>query len=233
MLISALDLGEEGGIDADILDGAGRGLDAEVVPLEELAKAVAVDEVDRRGAVAGCFLLGVCGERARGDQQALVAPACHRAAEVADSARAYTAAVALALEEDREADKPEPVDAESVDPAVAALPGDVHAVEVGLTQQPLGKPLKGVGRMLMSCSSNCSFQLRSSAGSSASGSPSSCGSLVLRAFRSSTQVARPSSRTRSLRWSSVADGSVSSAVPSSVSAQTPRELLVSRPIPFR
>ena len=47
---------------------------------------------------------------------------------------AYASAVALALEEDREADQPEPVNAESVDSAVAALPGDGDAVEVGLAE---------------------------------------------------------------------------------------------------
>jgi len=70
------DFHEDSGINPDILDCAGRRPDAEVVPLEQLAQAVAVDEVDRRGAVAGGFLLGVRSERARGDQRALVAPPC-------------------------------------------------------------------------------------------------------------------------------------------------------------
>jgi hypothetical protein len=70
-----LDLFEEGGDDGDVLDGAGRGLDTEVVSLEEVAEPVAVDEVDGRGAVSGCFLLRIRGERARGDQQAFVAAA--------------------------------------------------------------------------------------------------------------------------------------------------------------
>src|SRR5215471_11334870 len=139
------DLGEESGIDPDIFDCASRRPDAEVVSLEQFAQAVAVDEVDRRGAVAGGFLLGVRGERARRDQKALVAPACHRAAEVADGAGADAAAGSLALKEDREADQPEPVDAEPVDPTVAALPGDVHAVEVSFTQEPPGEPLEGIG----------------------------------------------------------------------------------------
>jgi hypothetical protein len=43
-----------------------------------------------------------------------------------------------------EAHQAEPVDAESVDSAVTALAGDVHAVEVCLAQQPPGEPLKGV-----------------------------------------------------------------------------------------
>src|SRR6266487_5902762 len=85
-----------------------------------------------RGTVPGCFLLGVGGEGTGGNEKALVAAACHRAAEVADSTWANAAPVALALEEDREADQPESVHAQPVDTAVTTLPGDVHAVEVGL-----------------------------------------------------------------------------------------------------
>jgi len=44
--------------------------DAELVALEKVAQTVAVDEVDRRRAIAGGFLLGVGGERAGSDQQA-------------------------------------------------------------------------------------------------------------------------------------------------------------------
>src|SRR5207248_3035995 len=84
-------------------------------------------------------------ERPRGDQQPFVAPACHRAAEVADGAGADTAAVSLALKENRKAHQPEPVDAKPVDPAVTTLSGDVHAVEVGFAQQPPGKPLESIG----------------------------------------------------------------------------------------
>src|SRR5215475_5300272 len=58
---------------------------------------------------------------------------------------ADTAAVSLALEEDRKAHEPEPVDTKPVDPAVTALPGDVHAVEVGFAQQPPGQPLESIG----------------------------------------------------------------------------------------
>src|SRR5215813_8688962 len=59
---------------------------------------------------------------------------------------ADTAAVSLALEEDRKAHEPEPVDAKPVDPAVTALPGDVHAVEVGFAQQPPGQSLESIAR---------------------------------------------------------------------------------------
>ncbi len=57
--ISQSDLSEECCIDADIFDSADSGLDAEVVALEKLAKAVAVDQIDRRGTVAGGFFLRV------------------------------------------------------------------------------------------------------------------------------------------------------------------------------
>jgi hypothetical protein len=66
---------KKGAVDGDVLDCAGRGVDAEVVGFEEVAEPVAVDEVDGRGAVPGGFFLGVGGECAGGDQQALVAAA--------------------------------------------------------------------------------------------------------------------------------------------------------------
>jgi hypothetical protein len=141
----ASDFVEEGPIDGDILDCPGSGLDAEVVFLEKLTETVAVDQVDRRGAVTGCLLLGIRSERSRSDQQAFVAPAGHRAAEIADGASADAAAIALALEENGEAHQPQPVDAESIDPAVTAFSRYLDAVKVGFAQQPLGESLEGVG----------------------------------------------------------------------------------------
>jgi hypothetical protein len=90
----------------------------EVVPFEQFTEPVTVNEVDRWRTVAGRFPFSVRGERARRDQQALVASSCHRPAKVPDSARADAATVALALEEDREAEEAEPVDAEPIDPAI-------------------------------------------------------------------------------------------------------------------
>ncbi len=58
----ASDFVEEGPIDGDILDCPGGCLDAEVVSLEKLTEAVAVDQVDRRDAVPGCLLLGLRSE---------------------------------------------------------------------------------------------------------------------------------------------------------------------------
>ena len=54
---STSDFVEEGPIDGDILDCPGSCLDAEIVLLEKLTEEVAVDQVDRRGAVTGCLLL--------------------------------------------------------------------------------------------------------------------------------------------------------------------------------
>ena len=119
------DLAEEHPVDGDVFDCPCGRSDAEVVLLEKVAQTVAVDEVDRWRAVAGGFLLGVRGERTRGDQQAFVSASRHCAAEVADRARAYAAPVALALEEHRAADKAEPVNAKPVDATVAAFAGDV------------------------------------------------------------------------------------------------------------
>jgi hypothetical protein len=58
--------------------------------------------------------------------------------------RAYAATVALALEEDGEADKPKPVHAQAVDPAVTTFTRYVHAVKVGLAEEALGKSFKGI-----------------------------------------------------------------------------------------
>src|ERR1700680_132520 len=123
-------ISEERRVDGGVFNCPGCRSDPEVIALEELTETVAVDKVDRWCAVGRCFLLGVGGGRVCGDQQAFVAAAGHRAAEVAYRAGADAAAVSLALEKDREADKPEPVDTESVDTAIAALAGDVDAVEV-------------------------------------------------------------------------------------------------------
>jgi len=84
--VRLLDFSEEGSIDGDVLDGAGCCSDTEVVSLEQPAEAVTVDEVDRWGAVTGCFLLGIGCECAGSDEQALVATAGHGTAEVPDSA---------------------------------------------------------------------------------------------------------------------------------------------------
>jgi hypothetical protein len=53
---------EERWVDGDVFDCSGHRSDAEFVLLEKLAQPVAVDEVDRRCAVAGGFFLGVGSE---------------------------------------------------------------------------------------------------------------------------------------------------------------------------
>jgi len=65
-----LDLCEEGGIDPHILDCANRRTNAEVVPLEQLAEAIAVDEIDRR-APSRVASFCVRRERTRRNQKAL------------------------------------------------------------------------------------------------------------------------------------------------------------------
>jgi transcriptional regulator with XRE-family HTH domain len=82
---------------------------------------------------------------AAGEQAYVLATTGHGTTEVADSARAYAAAVALALEEDREADKPKPIDAQAVDPAIATFTRYVHTVEVGLAEEALSESFKGIG----------------------------------------------------------------------------------------
>jgi hypothetical protein len=118
---------EEGGVNGDVPDCARHCVNAEVILLQELAEPIAAYEINRRGAVACCFLFGICGEGPCGYQQALIAATGHGAAKVANSAGADIPAVSLALEEDREADQAEPIDAESIDAAVSAPAGDVHA----------------------------------------------------------------------------------------------------------
>ena len=100
----SLDLTEESAINTDVFHGSYRGENTQLILLEQPAQAVAVDQVNRRGAVPGRFLLGVCGERSGSDQKSFVATSCHGTTEVADGTWANTAAVALALEEHREAD---------------------------------------------------------------------------------------------------------------------------------
>ena len=53
------DLAEEGRVDGDVFDCSGYCPDAEFGLLEKLAQAVAVDEVNRRRAIAGGFFPGV------------------------------------------------------------------------------------------------------------------------------------------------------------------------------
>jgi hypothetical protein len=92
---SSSDLAEERPIDGHVFDCPGSRADAEFLALEKVAQTVAVDEVDRRRAIAGGFLLCVSGERVGSDQQAFVAPACHRAAKVTDRARERARLVAV------------------------------------------------------------------------------------------------------------------------------------------
>jgi hypothetical protein len=73
-------------VNEDVFDCPGCRPDTEVVPLEEVAQAIAVDEVDWRRTVAGGFLLRILRECAGGNEQAFVSAARHRAAEVTDRA---------------------------------------------------------------------------------------------------------------------------------------------------
>lgn len=53
------DLGKEGRLDKHLLDRSNLGRDTEVVPLQQIAEAIAVNEVDWRSAVASRFLLSI------------------------------------------------------------------------------------------------------------------------------------------------------------------------------
>jgi hypothetical protein len=55
-------LTEECRVDGDVFDCSGHRLDAKFVLLEKPAQTVAVDEVNRRCAIASCFFLGVASE---------------------------------------------------------------------------------------------------------------------------------------------------------------------------
>ena len=138
------------------------------------------------GAVASGFFLGVRGERPGGDQQAFVSSAGWRRGS---HGRQLTdaALVALALEEDGEADQAEPVDTQTVNAAVAALAGNGDAVEVGLAQQSLGKALKGVRFHLHEVIEQLFLPVRFFGPPALSGSLSCPAIRDLRALRNSTR----------------------------------------------
>lgn len=64
-------------LNLDVLDHSLGGGDTEGQFLQEIAEAIAVDEVNGRRAVASSFLPGIASEGARGDKQTLITPACH------------------------------------------------------------------------------------------------------------------------------------------------------------
>ncbi len=143
--ISRLDAGEEGSVDDHVLLLSDLGGDSEGVPLEQKAQVLSVDKVDRGSPVPGGLLLGLAGESAGGDEQALVSSPGHRATEVADLLRSDAALVALALEEDLKGDQRQAVDADAVDPAFTRAAGDGHGDEVGLAEQALSQSFERVG----------------------------------------------------------------------------------------
>lgn len=59
LLSPRLDLAEESAVDTDVLYGSCRRPDTRLILLEQPAEVIALDEVDGRGSVPGCFLLGV------------------------------------------------------------------------------------------------------------------------------------------------------------------------------
>jgi hypothetical protein len=57
-VVSSLELGEELWFDLNVLDFTDGAAHAELVLLEEVAELIAVDQVNRRSAVARCLSLG-------------------------------------------------------------------------------------------------------------------------------------------------------------------------------
>src|SRR3970282_1523144 len=104
-----------GGPASDLIEGARIDLDlfcrARVRPgtdtelLEEIAKLRTVDEIDRWGTLSSRFALRIRRERPSRDEEPLVASPSHRTTEVSNGVGTNAPAVALALEEDREAHK--------------------------------------------------------------------------------------------------------------------------------
>src|SRR6266566_3250624 len=121
---------------------------AESEQLEQVAQSVAVDQLDGRSTVPGCFCLGVTGERSRRDQQPFLTPASHRAAEVSHDPRGDGPLVSLALEVHRERHQRQTVGARAIYATIAALAryGDVDKSR--FAEDALGQSLEPIGRQL-------------------------------------------------------------------------------------
>src|SRR6266511_3017847 len=113
-----LDVAEERTVDGYFFDLPDVRLYTEAMLLKKLAQSVAVDEVNRRRAIARCLLPRLCCERSGRDQQPAIAAPSHRSTEVAHGTRADAAAITLALKEHGKTDQREPVDPNPVNTAV-------------------------------------------------------------------------------------------------------------------
>src|SRR5260221_1023954 len=116
-------LGEPHGIYHRPLDGLD--LDTELQLFEQVAKKLAVDQINGRRAVAGGFSHRVVAECSCCDDEAFVTPAHHCSTEVPDRARANRALVSLALKHYLERKEVHPKDAKPINAAIARSAGNL------------------------------------------------------------------------------------------------------------
>lgn len=105
---------------------------------------VSIDELDGRSPVPTRFSPRIPCERSGGDEQTPFATTSHRTPEVADGTRSDGPLVALALEVHGKGHEGQPVGAESVYTAVAALARHQDVDEASLAKDPLRKSLEPV-----------------------------------------------------------------------------------------
>jgi hypothetical protein len=131
-------------IDKHILLDPLANIDAETKFAEEIAKAVSVDELDRRSAIARSLGLRVAGERAGGNQQTLLSASSHRPAKVTYRTRRDGSLVALALEVHGEGHERQTIGADAVDATITALSRDGYVDEASLPENSLSEALESV-----------------------------------------------------------------------------------------
>ena len=118
-------------------------LNPEAKLLQLVDEKGAVNQVDRWRTVPCGLLAGLTSESTRGDDEALVRPPDHRAAEVTYNIWAQIAPVAFALEQHIEADQAANSDgAVSVDTAVTTSASNLNLDESSLSEYALAEPFK-------------------------------------------------------------------------------------------
>lgn len=111
--------------------------------LKHVDEFLAVDQLNRRCAVAGCLTLRLLGERASRDDDAFVCAPRHSTTKVAHLRGRNRLGIALTLKQHLERHKRIDLEnPESVDSAIATLTSDDNLGEARLPQNSLGKPLE-------------------------------------------------------------------------------------------
>lgn len=120
----------------------------ETVFLQQLAKPVTIDEINRNRAVARGFVRSLAGKVPSGDEQPFICTALQSPPEVTDFLGADAALPTLALKVDLERHKIDAQHSDTVDPAIAGLPPHLNFDEARFAQKALRKSLESVRRHL-------------------------------------------------------------------------------------